>query len=187
MSGTHDARRRLVEAAVELIAEGGVHAATPAAVAERAGAGKMSLYRHFDGKDELLEAALRESDARIRRRVLGPGWSHSDDPRRRLLEMFAAAAGRAQRPGYTGCPYVICGLEADDAGDPLARVGTEHKDAVIAELTDAAATLGAADPAALARSLLMLFDGAVAHCVLRGDGEPMRQAARAAAILIDAA
>jgi AcrR family transcriptional regulator len=187
MSGSHDARRRILDAAVELIAQGGIRAATPAAIAERAGAGKMSLYRHFDGKDALLEAALRESDERIRRRVLGRRWAKIEDPRERLLEMFAAAARRAERPGYAGCPYVICGLETDDARHPLTQVGAHHKDAVIAELTAAAAQLGAADPAALARRLLMLFDGAIAHCVLRGDGEPMREAARAAAVLIDAA
>jgi hypothetical protein len=57
---------------------------------------------------------------------------------------------------------------------------------VITELTAAAEQLGAADPAALAQRLLLLFDGAVVHCVLRGDGEAMREAGRAAAILIDA-
>jgi AcrR family transcriptional regulator len=186
VGGTHDARQRILDAAIDLIGQGGIRAATPAAVAERAGASKMSLYRHFAGKDELLDAALRENDARIRRRVLGPAWPETADPRARLLGMFAAAAVRAQQPGYTGCPYVICGLEAADEQQRLTQAGAEHKDAVITELTAAAEQLGAADPAALAQRLLLLFDGAVVHCVLRGDGEAMREAGRAAAILIDA-
>lgn len=184
MGGTHDARQRILDAALALVAQGGVHAATPAAVAERAGAAKMSLYRHFDDKAELIAASLRESDERIRNRILGREWGEIEDPRERLLSIFSAAARRADRPGYDGCPYVICGLE--DADDELARVGIEHKDGVIAALQGAAAECGVADPRALAASLLMLFDGAVTHAVMRGHGGPLRDAAAAARALIDA-
>ena len=62
MAGTRDARQRILEAAAELVTVGGLDAATPAAIAERAGAGKMSLYRHFSGKDELVAEALAERD-----------------------------------------------------------------------------------------------------------------------------
>ena len=62
MAGTRDARQRILDAAGELVTTGGLAAATPAAIAERAGAGKMSLYRHFSGKDELVAEALAEQD-----------------------------------------------------------------------------------------------------------------------------
>src|SRR3954452_2099726 len=52
MTGTHDVRDRLSRAAYELLREGGLAGASPAQVAERAGASKMSLYRHFSGIDE---------------------------------------------------------------------------------------------------------------------------------------
>jgi len=184
MGGTHDARQRILDAALALVAQGGVHAATPAAVAQQAGAAKMSLYRHFDDKAELIAASLRESDESIRDHILGRRWGEIDDPRERLLSIFSAAAQRADRPGYAGCPYVICGLE--NADDELARVGNEHKDGVIAMLEIAAGECGAADPRALAESLLMLYDGAVTHAVMRGHGGPLRGAAIAAGALIDA-
>ena len=63
MAGTRDARQRIIDAAAELVTVGGLDAATPAAIAERAGAGKMSLYRHFSGKDELVAEALAERDS----------------------------------------------------------------------------------------------------------------------------
>ena len=185
MGAPHDARQRILEAAIELVAQGGVHAATPAAVAERANAGKMSLYRHFDDKAELMASALRESDERIRAHILGRSWDQLTDPRERLLSIFSAAAARADRPGYAGCPYVICGLE--DAGDELSNAGTVHKDGVIAALATAAAECGVRDPRQLAVSLLMLFDGAVTHAVMRGHGGPLRDATVAARALIDAA
>ena len=43
MAGTRDARRRILEATADLVTTRGLDAATPAAIAERADAGKMSL------------------------------------------------------------------------------------------------------------------------------------------------
>jgi AcrR family transcriptional regulator len=60
MAGTRDARQRILDATADLVTAGGLDAATPAAIAERADAGKMSLYRHFSGKDELVAEALAE-------------------------------------------------------------------------------------------------------------------------------
>ena len=71
MAGTRDARQRILEAAAELVTLGGLDAATPAAIAERAGAGKMSLYRHFSGKDELVAEALAERDLDYRALLIG--------------------------------------------------------------------------------------------------------------------
>lgn len=48
----------VLQAAMELLGEGGIGAVTMDAVAQRAGAGKASLYRRWRSKDELLADAL---------------------------------------------------------------------------------------------------------------------------------
>ena len=48
----------ILRAAMELLGEAGIHAVTMDAVAQRAGAGKASLYRRWKSKDELLADAL---------------------------------------------------------------------------------------------------------------------------------
>ncbi|VTU36558.1 transcriptional regulator BetI [Variovorax sp. PBL-H6] len=48
----------VLRAAMELLGEGGLAAVTMDAVAQRAGAGKASLYRRWKSKDELLADAL---------------------------------------------------------------------------------------------------------------------------------
>lgn len=48
----------VLRAAMELLGEGGIAAVTMDAVAQRAGAGKASLYRRWKSKDELLADAL---------------------------------------------------------------------------------------------------------------------------------
>jgi AcrR family transcriptional regulator len=52
-------RERLLEAAIELLEEGGYAAASVAAIAERAGVAAGALYRHFPSKAELFAEVFR--------------------------------------------------------------------------------------------------------------------------------
>jgi AcrR family transcriptional regulator len=171
--GTHDVRERLTAAAYELLREGGLGHASPAAIAERAGASKMSLYRHFSGIDELVAVALGEHDAEHRDRLIG----HGDGSAREHIErMFAGAAGRADRPGYRGCVYVDTRVEVADAEHPVAEVARRHKAAMIATLAALLAEAGDPQPEQTALRVQMLYDGAIVHAVLAGSGDPLRSA-----------
>jgi AcrR family transcriptional regulator len=176
MAGTRDARQRILEAAAALVSVGGLDAATPAAIAERAGASKMSLYRHFSGKDELVAEALAERDLEYRAWLIGgPG---DGTPRERLLALFDRVAGVADRGGssYIGCPYVNTRLDLSDDDHPAAPVVAAHKDGVRRELTALLAEIGVPDPEHRAQIVLMLLDGAIVHSVIRGNGDPLREA-----------
>jgi AcrR family transcriptional regulator len=52
-------RKRLLQAAQDLIEEGGYAAASVAAIAERAGVAAGTLYRHFDSKEDLFVEVFR--------------------------------------------------------------------------------------------------------------------------------
>jgi AcrR family transcriptional regulator len=186
MPGTRDARQRILEAAAELVTLQGLDAATPAAIAERAGAGKMSLYRHFSGKDELVAEALAERDLYYRALLLGD--SPDVPSRERLLAMFDHAAGVADRLGssFIGCPYVSARLEMLDDDHPAAPVVVAHKDGMHRELAALLTEIGVPDPEQRAKVVLMLLDGAVVHSVIRGNGDPLREARAALPGLISA-
>ena len=55
------ARRRLLDAALEIVATDGVAAVTADAVARRSGVAKTTLYRHFGSTDGLVFAATADS------------------------------------------------------------------------------------------------------------------------------
>lgn len=173
VTGTHDARERISRAAYELLREGGRAMASPAQVAERAGASKMSLYRHFSGIDELIAAALGEHDAEHRAGLLG---ATTGSPRERIERMFASAADRADRPGYRGCAYVDTRVEVADPDHPVASVAQAHKRAMNAALAQILAEAGDRRPAETALVLQMLLDGAIVHAVVMGGGDPLRAA-----------
>jgi AcrR family transcriptional regulator len=50
--------RRIAEAALDVLADSGIAAFTIEAVAHRAGVGKATIYRRYDGRDDVLAAAL---------------------------------------------------------------------------------------------------------------------------------
>lgn len=53
---THIRREEIVQAALAVVAEKGVHGLTIAEIAGRAGMSDANIYRHFHGKQEILEA-----------------------------------------------------------------------------------------------------------------------------------
>src|SRR4029077_4632705 len=179
MAGTRDARQRILDAAADLVTRRGLDAATPAAIAERAGAGKMSLYRHFSGKDELVADALAERDLDLRAWLIGDAGERT--PRERLGALFDRVARRADRDGgsYIGCPYVSARLNVPDDDHPAAPVIAAHKDGMLRELAGLLAEIGVPDPEQAAQIVLMLLDGAIVHSVIRGNGDPVRAACAA--------
>jgi AcrR family transcriptional regulator len=176
MAGTRDARQRILEATAELVTLEGLDAATPAAIAERAGAGKMSLYRHFSGKDELVAEALADRDLDYQAWLIGDPADGT--ARERLLALFDRAADRADDRGssFIGCPYVSARLDLPDDDHPVAPVVVAHKDGMLRELAALLTEIGVRDPDQRAQVVLMLLDGAVVHAVIRGNGDPVREA-----------
>ena len=65
----HDRRRRLIDAAFELGAEGGYGAVQMRDVSITANVALATIYRYFSSKDDLLAAAMSEWTARLRARV----------------------------------------------------------------------------------------------------------------------
>jgi AcrR family transcriptional regulator len=57
------AGRAIVDATLELLADGGFQAATIDAIAARAGVGRNTIYRRWPGKEELIADAIRELSA----------------------------------------------------------------------------------------------------------------------------
>ena len=93
---TADVTHRVHEAIVELLVEGGVHACTFSAVAERAGVERSTLYRRFPDRWEAIIDALM---ARAAKDILpDPGKSLADDLRsvlRKLRDTLESPLGPA--------------------------------------------------------------------------------------------
>jgi AcrR family transcriptional regulator len=92
-------RERLLNAARELIEEGGYGAASVLAIADRAGVAAGTLYRHFASKEDLFVEVFRSVCAREERamRAAADQLSAQATARERLETVLATFARRALR------------------------------------------------------------------------------------------
>src|SRR5256885_11067644 len=83
-------RERILAAASDLFYRNGIRAVGVEAIAEAAGTNKMTLYRHFDSKDELVAEYLRRLAADAGRFWDNLAAKHPGDPRGQLRGWLAA-------------------------------------------------------------------------------------------------
>ena len=182
------AHEHLLLAADELFYREGVRAVGIEAVVERAGVNKMSLYRQFSSKDDLVVAYLQRCDVRFFERLDESLAKHPGEPAKQLVQYFEDLSRRASAPGYRGCPFVNVATEFPDPSHPARRSVDSNKSRLMARLASLAKEAGAKDPAALAEELALLVEGIYAASQTYGPGcGAILAAPRMAKLLIEAA
>ncbi|MAS43109.1 MAG: TetR family transcriptional regulator [Rhodobacteraceae bacterium] len=184
-------RDHLIETALRMFYAGGFNATGIDRILAESGVAKMTLYKHFRSKDELILAALHRRDEQFRNWLMGEMERASHDPAARLLAMFDALAiwfrGEAFKGmGFSGCAFINAASEFAAPDHPAHRAAAEHKLRIVDYLERLATEAGAADPRALAEALALLKEGAIATAQVRGMPEAAATARRIAEGLIAA-
>jgi AcrR family transcriptional regulator len=166
------ARERILETASELFFRHGIRAVGIDTIIARSGVAKMSLYRHFASKDELVVAFLEWRD-----RTYWDWWDevlarHPGEPHAQLAALVAGIAERIGNRFYRGCAFLNTASEfptpADGSEHPAHAVSMAHKTELRRRLLALASALDAGDPQQLADQFLLLFNGAYATAPLLG-------------------
>lgn len=98
MSTADLTRQRLIRAALELFTAAGYHATTTPQIAKKAGVAEGTMYRHFDGKQELLNELYRAS-ARWAMRLIEETDARGGPAQERLTRLgHALVVGAARDP-----------------------------------------------------------------------------------------
>jgi AcrR family transcriptional regulator len=180
-------RERLIEAGLKLFYERGFNATGIDAVLAEAGVAKMTLYKHFRSKDDLIVAVLRRRDEVFRNWLSRAVERLATTPRARLLALFDAHHEWFESDGFRGCMFINAAAEFGQLSGPIHTVAGEHKWLVIAYIGELTHAAGATEPGALALQLCLLLDGATAGTHVTGDPSAAGAARAAAETLIDAA
>ena len=155
------ARDHILDAAYELFSQQGVAAVGVDAVIARAGTAKMSLYRHFGSKDELVLAFLRQ-----REREWTGDWleaaviARAADPQARLLAIFDVFHEWFQADGFEGCSFINVLLELPQ-GSVVREAAAGHLAVIRTILAQLATAAGLAEPERFARTWHVLMKGCI--------------------------
>ncbi len=177
-------RDHLVDTALELFGRDGFHATGIDRILAESGVAKMTLYKHFKSKDELILAALRLRDERWRNWFMRAVEGRAKEPRARLLAVFDALGEWFADKDFTGCMFINASAEFADHGNPIHGAAAENKRLVMGYLRDVAAAAGAGDPEALAYELALLAEGAIVLAHVAGQTDAAGRARKAAETLV---
>lgn len=153
-------RERLLAVASELFYRNGIRAIGVEAIAEAADTNKMTLYRHFPSKDELVAECLRQVAREGEQRWKRYKEAYPDNPLAQIRAWLTEVAGILTDKNHRGCALANAAIELPDKTHPARRVVEEFKLAQRKHLADLCRSAGLKDPEMLADELYLLLEGA---------------------------
>jgi AcrR family transcriptional regulator len=166
--GPSQARERILATADRLFYDEGIHAVGIHRIVEEAAVTRVTLYRHFPSKDDLISAYLERRAQYDRDQVGGVVAAHPDDPRRALTELATVLTSDDFAAVRRGCPFINASAEFT-GGHPARLHAREIRRWVTAELEKLLERLGHPSAGATANQLMMVRTGAVVSGALDGN------------------
>jgi AcrR family transcriptional regulator len=153
-------RERILAAARDLFYRHGIRAVGVDAIAEAAATNKMTLYRHFGSKDELIAAYLTELAKEGDEVWEALARDYPGDPTAQLDGWVRHCEKVLTDGGERGCAIANAAVEMREIEHPARQIIDDYKtrkrNRMVKLFTDA----GYAEPDQLADELFLLFEGA---------------------------
>jgi len=155
-------RQRISQAAYELFSRDGTQSVGIDAVIAHAGAAKMTLYRNFRSKDELILDFLRRREQLWTRDWLqAEAQKRGHTPQARLLAIFEVFGEWFADPDFDGCAFLTTMIEIKDPESPVRQASVQHLANIREFIKALAAEAGIADTDAFARQWHILMKGSI--------------------------
>lgn len=171
---TRETRRRLITAAVDLIAELGWRRTTVERIAERAGVAKGTFFVHFKTKEAIVLTLVQlqigaASAARESVRARGGSAVERLEIATMTLGVQAAASVELSRA------VLIASLESREVGGTTDAVFTQLHRSMVADAHEALTTglLAGPDAETIASLLMACYLGAALHCASAPKAKPL--------------
>lgn len=182
---TTSGRERVLATAYELFSKHGTRAVGVDRIIAESGVAKMTLYRNFASKDELILAFLDRREQRwthawlqseVERRAATPGG--------RLLAIFDTFGEWFALEGFEGCSFINVMLEIVEPDHPVRDAAVRHLAEIRAFLSGLAAEAGVEDPDAFARQWHILMKGSIVAAA-EGDVHAAARARELGSLLLE--
>ena len=178
-------RERILETAYELFSRHGTKAVGVDRIIAESGAAKMTLYRNFASKDELILAFLERREERWTRAWLQAGAeARAATPAGRLLAIFDVFGEWFARDDFEGCSFINVMLELDDSGSPVRRESVRQLSEIRGFIGALAREAGVQDADAFARQWHILMKGSIVSAA-EGDLEAASRAKQLGTLLLE--
>jgi AcrR family transcriptional regulator len=152
-------RERILLAAAELFYRRGIHVAGVEAIAEAALTNKMTLYRHFKSKDELIVAYVRQLAAEGDHNWQANAAAYPGDPQKQIEGWIRYVEDIVIHKAERGCALANAAVELQP-DHPARTVIDDYKQRKRQRLVALFKQASYRDPDTLADEVFLLFEGA---------------------------
>jgi AcrR family transcriptional regulator len=154
-------RERILDAATRRYYADGIRATSADRLIAEAGVSKVTFYRHFPTKDDLITAYVTQQVTNAQQQLTAKRAELAGDPRA-VLHWYAEGVGAfTQSPGFRGCPFINAAAELSSPDHPGHRVVAEHRTWLVVQFAELLRELEVDGADAKAEQLMMLRDGAL--------------------------
>jgi AcrR family transcriptional regulator len=155
------ARDRILAAADRLFYSEGIHSVGVHRLVEESAVTRVTFYRHFPSKDDLIAGYLEDRADRARRRITQVIEDSNGDARAALMALGRVFTSETFAAEYRGCPFVNASAEFAAPGHPARVLATAQRAWITGTIERLLGDMGHPAPASTARQLLMLQTGAI--------------------------
>lgn len=184
---TSETRHRILETADRLFYQDGLRSVGIDRIIAEAEVAKMSLYKHFPSKDDLILAVLKYREERVLEFFRAAMERHSKRTKDKLRAFFAALKDWFKSPGFRGCAFQNAAVELADpthAGTQFVRDHKRRFQELLAGFVEESLGKGAEK---IAPAVGLLVEGAIVTAVIHGSPDAVDVARDAALNLVAAA
>jgi AcrR family transcriptional regulator len=165
---TSEARQRILETADRLFYQEGIRAVGIDRIVAEAGVAKMSLYKHFPSKDDLILAVLKYHEEGVMQFFRSAMERHGTKAKKPLRAFFASLKDWFETPGFRGCPFQNAAVELADPAHPGTEFVRGHKQRFSAFLRGLIEESVGKAAAKVAPAVTILVEGALVTAVIQG-------------------
>jgi AcrR family transcriptional regulator len=183
-TGRESGRERVGRAAYDLFSRDGTVSVGVDAIIARAGTAKMTLYRNFPSKTDLILDFLRR-----REQLWTEDWLEAESQRRgstpaqQLLAIFDVFGEWFARPDFEGCSFLTVMVETASKDNAVYQASVQHLANIRHYLKGLAAAAGIENADSFARQWHILMKGSImaAH---EGDAAAAARAREVGVVLL---
>jgi AcrR family transcriptional regulator len=177
----------ILETASTLFYSHGIKATGVEAIVRAAGTTKMSLYKYFPSKDDLVIAFLRKRDEDFTTWFVEQVDGKAELSMDKLLAIFEVIGEWLESPQFRGCAFINASAEFPIENNPIQRVSADFYEKFRNYITTLARMAGAKNPHILAQQLALLIEGAIVTEQMQRESGSILIARQAAEALINLA
>ncbi len=178
-------RDRIFETACELFYQHGIRDVGVDQIATEAGTNKMSFYRSFASKDELIAEYLEQKATEFWRWWDDTVGAYAGDPHRQTLALFEGISNKMCSSTSRGCALANAAAEIAEEDHPGRRVVLAKKREMRRRFHELAVASGAREADELGDALMLLMEGASLSRLTLSSNGPARHVGAVAHRLLE--